>query len=152
MPSPPERSLRRLATHGLFTALLVLAAIPAYLAMEPSWRAMAVRLWCVLVVVAACLRLRRGVAGSMEEGPSSALDARRPAFAAPEADARFLRLREDLVLSTRSRRYFEAILWPRLLELAGGDLGRPAESSRTLRRGPPLAALSRLVSEIEQRP
>jgi hypothetical protein len=151
VPSPLERSLRRLAAHGLFAALLVLAPIPAYLAMDPSWRAVAARLWCALIVVAGCLRLRRGVARSMEGGPSSALDTRPPVPPAPEADARFLRLREDLVLSGRSRRYFDAILWPRLLELAGGDLGRPAEQSRPLRRGPSLSALASLIAEIEKR-
>jgi hypothetical protein len=87
----------------------------------------------------------------MEGGPPSALEARPPVPPAPEQDARFVRLREDLVLSGRSRRYFEAILWPRLLELAGGDLGRPAGPPRTLRRGPSLGALAGLIAEIEKR-
>ena len=76
-----------------------------------------------------------------------------PPAAGPELDARFLALRDDVIYGTRSRRYFEVILWPRLRELAGSEmLPRPADRRGLRRRGPSLRAIEELVAEIERRP
>lgn len=152
MPPYAERSGLGLVARGLLAALLLLAAIPAYLAFAPSWRAAAVRVGCAVIVISGCARVIRGVRRSIEGHAPSALDAPPAMSPAPELDERFLRLRDDLVFSTRSRRYFDVILWPRLGELAGGTLPRPAERRGIRRRGPSLKTLESLIAEVEKRP
>ena len=151
MPADAERSRRRLAGRAIVATLLVLAAIPAYLTISPAWRPAVVRLACAGLVAVGCVRARRWVRDAMEPHPVSALDAPPPARPAPELDSRFLRLCDDVTFSTRSRRYFDAILWPRLCELAEADLPRPAERRGMPRRGPSLSALQALIAEIEKR-
>jgi hypothetical protein len=151
MPSRTER-LRRLLAHGTVAALLALVAIVAYLTMAPGWRPFGVRLACTALVIVGCLRALRAVRRAIEEEPPSELDVARPAPPASERDEIYRRLRDDLVFSHRSQQYFEAILWPRLLDLAGGDLPRPREGRRTRRRGPSLPALEALIAEAEKRP
>jgi hypothetical protein len=146
-----ERSPHRLAARGLFVMLLVAAAIPGYLVLTPAMRPVAVRLACALIVIVGCVRVTRAVKRALGPRAPSALDARPSPPPAPELDGRFLRTRRDLVVSTRSRQYFDAILWPRLLELAGNDLPRPANRRGIFRRGPALRALERLVTEAERR-
>jgi hypothetical protein len=151
MPLRTERSPRRLAMRGLLGVLLILAIIPMYLAVAPSWRPVVVRLACTGLVVVGCIRVIRGVRRAIQPDALLATDPPPPAPPSPTLDAFFLRLRGELTFSVRSRRYFDAILWPRLLALAGTDLPRPAERRRILRRGPPLATLERLIAEIERR-
>ena len=66
-----------------------------------------------------------------------------------QVDDRFVRLRDDLMFSTKSRRYFEAFLWPRLRTLGGADLTPPPEAPRS-RRGPSLSALEGVITRIER--
>jgi hypothetical protein len=129
--------------------LLALAAIPAYVTLAPSWRTLAIRLGCGLLVVAGCVRLTRSARRAIDEQPPSALDAPPALPPAPELDERFVRLRGDVTAGTRSQRYFDSILWPRLLAIAGESLPRPA--ARPARRGPSLRALERLIAEAEKR-
>ena len=150
MPSPAERS-RRLLGQGIAVLLLALVAIVAYLTMTPGWRPFGVRLACTTLVIVGCLRAIRAVRRAIEAEPPSELDVPRPAPAASERDEVYRRLRDDLVFSNRSQQYFEAILWPRLLELSGGTLARPREGRRTRRRGPSLEALEALIAEAEKR-
>jgi hypothetical protein len=151
MPSRAERS-RRLLAHGIVAVLLALVAIVAYLTMAPGWRPFGVRVACTALVIVGCLRALRAVRRAIEAEPPSELDVPRPAAPASERDEIYRRLRDDLVFSHRSQQYFEAILWPRLLELTGGDLPRPREGRRTRRRGPSLQALEALIAEAEKRP
>ena len=150
MPSPAERS-RRLLGQGIAVLLLALVAIVAYLTMTPGWRPFGVRLACTTLVIVGCLRAIRAVRRAIEAEPPSELDVPRPAPAASERDEVYRRLRDDLVFSNRSQQYFEAILWPRLLDLSGGTLARPREGRRTRRRGPSLQALEALIAEAEER-
>jgi hypothetical protein len=152
MPSRAERSFLRLLADGLLAVLLVLAAIPAYLTLEPSWRPLAVRVACALIVVAGCLRVTRRVRRSIDGYAPSVLEAPPAVAPAPELDERFLRLRDELVFGSRSRRHFDLILWPRLLRLAGASLPRPAERHGIFRDGPSLSVIERLVAEAERRP
>jgi len=152
MPARAERSPRRLAGRAIVAALVVLAAMPAYLALSPPWQPVAVRFACAAIVATGCVRVLRRARGAMEPEPVSPLDAPPPPAAVPELDQRFLALRDDVIYGTRSRRYFDAILWPRLSALAGTDLPRPAERRGLHRRGPSMSALARLVTEIERRP
>jgi hypothetical protein len=151
MPSSPERSPYRWAGRGLVGLLLVLVAIPAYLTLAPSWRTLGIRLGCALLVIAGCVRLTRGARRAIEEQPLSALDLPPRPFPARELDERFLRLRGDLVASARSQRYFDAILWPRLVALAGEGLPRLATPRALWRRGPSLRTIEHLVAEAEKR-
>lgn len=153
MPQHPKRSRRRLVGGAVLVALVALAAIPAYLALSPSWRPVAVRLACTAAVIAGCVRALRWARGAAAPPVVSPLDAPAPPAAVPELDARFLALRDDVIYGTRSRRYFDVILWPRLGALAGSEmLARPANRRGFPRRGPSLRAIEELVAEIEKRP
>jgi len=147
--SPAEAAALRLAARALVAALVVLVAIPAYLTLGPTWRAVAIRLACTVAVVAISVRVVRGVRRAIEEGPRFELDAVAAAPAPPELDERFVRLRDELRFSVRSRRYFDTVLWPRLAELAGPGLVPPAPRRRGA--GPSRDTLERLVAEAERR-
>ena len=149
--SAAEASGLRLVARGLGAALVLLAAIPAYLTLSPSWRAVAVRLLCAAIVVTAGVRVARAVRRAIATSPAFALDAPTPAPAPSELDERFLRLRDEVVFSVRSRRYFDTVLWPRLQRLAGTDLAAPPEHRGRRRKGPPRDTLARLLAEIEER-
>jgi hypothetical protein len=151
MPARAERSRRRLAGRAIVAVLAVLVALPGYLGLSPSWRPIVVRLACAAVVAVGCVRARRWVRDAMSPPAVSVLDAPPPARPAGEVDARFRGLHDDLVFSTRSQRYFDAILWPRLSALAGADLPRPPERPGRRRRGPSLRTLEALVAEVERR-
>jgi hypothetical protein len=151
MPARPEPSRRRLAGRGIVAALAILAAMPAYLALSPPWRPAAVRVACALLVAGGCVRALRWLRAAAGPRPVSPLDAPPAAPPALAVDARFVGLRDDLLSSTRSRRYFDVILWPRLRDLAGRDLPRPPERPGILRRrGPSLRAIEGLVAEVER--
>ena len=59
MPQRPRRSRRRVVGGAVIVALVALAAMPAYLALSPSWRPVAVRLACTGAVIAGCVRALR---------------------------------------------------------------------------------------------
>jgi hypothetical protein len=142
----------RLLARIVGWSLLALAALPVYLTISPAWRPAAARLACAVVVAIGCARARAWARAAVATPGLSLFEA--PPEPAPELtlDPRFLRLRDDLVASTRRRRYFDVVLWPRLSALAGPDLPRPAEPRGPIRRGPSLAAIERLVARIEGRP
>jgi len=150
MPLPADMWARRLVARALLALLLVLAAIPVYLVLKPSWRPMVVRSACALVVAAGCLHARRRVRHALGEYARSAFDTP-PAPPAPEMDQHFLRARVDIALSIRSRPYFDRVLWPRLLTLAGGSLEPPAGRRWLRRRGPSPATLAKLIALAERR-
>ena len=147
--SSAEVTALRLGARGLVAALVVLGAIPAYLALGPTWRALTIRLACTAAVVVIGLRVVRGVRRAIDQAPPFELDTVAPAPAPPELDERFLRLRDELRFSVRSRRYFDTVLWPRLVALAGPGLVSPAAARRG--RGPSRDTLERLVADAEQR-
>jgi hypothetical protein len=151
MPPRGKGSPRRHAGLAVAAAVVVLAGIPVYLSLDLSWRPLVVRLACAAIVGAACLRVLRGAGRAADPEAISALDAPPSRPPRPELDSRFLRLRDEIVFSTRNRRYFDAILWPRLCGLAGPDLPRPPERRGYPRRGPSLAVLADLITRIERR-
>jgi hypothetical protein len=151
MPPHLERIALRFVGRGFIAVVVILAAIPAYLTLAPPWRPLAARLACAALVVAGCVRLMRSVRSSVEAHTPSALDAPPAKAHAPELDERFLRLRDELVFSTRSRQYFNSIFWPQLEKLGGGDLPRPAARRGFRRDGPSLHALESLITTVEKR-
>jgi len=154
MPEPTRRWGHRLAGRAIVGIVLALAALPIYLTTSPAWRPVAVRLACAIALGIGCARARRWARDAVETGVVSPFEA--PASPAPavQLDAGFLRLRDDLVASTRSRRYFDVVLWPRLASLAGPGpaLPRPARRRLLRRRGPTLRELEDLVARVESRP
>jgi hypothetical protein len=149
--SPAEATALRLAVRVLVGALVVLAAIPAYLMLGLTWRALVIRLGCAAVVVAVGVRVVRGIRRAIDASPAFALDTVPDEPPPPELDERFVRLRDELRFSVRSRRYFDTVLWPRLCELAGPGLASPPVRRGRRRNGPPRATLERLIAEAERR-
>jgi hypothetical protein len=149
-PARGDRTPRRLAGRAIAAALVALVAIPIYLSLDLTWRPLLVRLACAALVGVACLRVLSGVGRALERDTVSPFDAPPSAPPPPELDSRFVRLRDELIFSTRSRRYFDAILWPRLRGLGGADLPRPPEPRGIRRRGPSLTVLEDLIARIER--
>jgi hypothetical protein len=149
MPSPPERSRYRFAAYAFLAILAVLAIIPGYLRLDPEWRPFALRMAGALIVIIVCGRVIGSVRRALDEDHASALDTPAPPPRQPAVDERFVRVRDDVVFSAQSRRYFDAFLWPRLRALGGADL-QPPPVRRRSRRGPSLSALERLITQIER--
>lgn len=141
---------RPLATTGRYAALVgvvLLAAVPVYVYLEPHWRALFARLVAALVLGMALLELRAILAGRVMRHGTSALDAARiPAAVEPGRPQRLLELTGSVRASLRSRRHFERVLWPRLIALAGRPLVPPLLRRH---RGPSLARLRDLIATIE---
>jgi hypothetical protein len=154
MPELTRRWGRRLAGRAIIGIVLALLALPIYLTTSPAWRPAAVRLACAIALVIGCARARRWARDAVATGVVSPFEAPPPPAPAVQLDAAFLRLRDDLVASTRSRRYFDVVLWPRLASLAGPRLELPHLARRRFlrRRGPSLRELEDLVAHIESRP
>jgi hypothetical protein len=153
MPAPDERTALRLVARGFVAMLVVLVAIPSYLTLAPAWRPAAARLACAALVAFGCVKLLRSVRGELAGHSPSVLDAPPPRRGPAELDERFLRLRDELRFSTRSRTYFETILWPQLRGLDGRrGLEAPPARRRLGRDGPSMGALARLVERLEVGP
>jgi len=146
MPSAPERSPYRFVGYGAAAVVVLLAVVPAYLSLATAWRPLGIRLACALAVVLGCRRIVRALRGTLAAAPPSPLDAPAPGPRRGVLDERFQRVRDDLVYSTRSRRYFATFLAPRLARLGAEVL--PAARRR---RGPSWAALEHTIAELERR-
>jgi hypothetical protein len=145
-----ERSRARLVAYALAAVIAALAVIPAYLLVPVGWRGLVVRLACALAVIAGCVKIVGSVRRSLPGEPASPLDAPPASPPRPAQDERFVRARDDVVFSTRSRGYFDTILWPRLRKL--GAAGPPPSERRWPgRRGPSLRTLERVITGIEER-
>jgi len=140
---------RRLVGRAVLVVLLVLVAMPLYLTISPAWRPTAARLACGVALAAGCVRARRRARDAAAAHVPSPFEA--PPLPAPavQLDLAFLRLRDDLVASVRSRRYFDVVLWPKLTALAGAALPCPPRRRVLRRRGPALRVLEGLISRIE---
>ena len=144
-----ERSLARIAARcALLGAVVLLATVPVYVYVEPPWRALVARLASALVVVGALLQLRRALVDRLGPAGASALDEARGRRAPePGVPHHFLDLVGDVRAARRSRRYFEEVLWPRLVALAAHPVARPPGRPG---RGPGLARLRAVIAVIEK--
>lgn len=140
---PVAASLR----YGLLVGVVLFAAVPVYVYLEPQWRALVPRLAAALLLGVALLELRGILARRVARHGASALDAARVAPAVePGVPYRLVELRASVRAGLRSRRHFETVLWPRLTELAT----RPLPLPRLRRgRGPSLASFRAVVTAIE---
>ena len=160
MPPPPERRWPAvLAGYVVLVGLVGLAGTPAYLYVEPAAKAAVVRLLAAVILGVGLIHLLRVVRAWIDEQPPSAFER---ALARPRAEPHlapvFVRLRDEIRLSTQSQGYFAHVLWPRINALVVGRFGGPPETGpakppgrRLLRRGPSLATLRDLIAEIEER-
>lgn len=154
MPGPARRLGRRLAGRAVVAVLLTLVALPLYLTISPRWRPTAVRLACATALVIGCARARGWARESVAADAVSPFEAPPPPALDVQVDPAFLRLRDDLLASTRSRRYFDVVLWPRLTALAGPGpaLPRPGRRRFLSRRGPSWRIIEDLIARVERRP
>jgi hypothetical protein len=142
-PRPLATSVR----YAILVGIVLLAAVPVYVYLEPQWRALVPRLAAALVLGMALLDLRGILTRRVARHGTSALDAARiPPASEPGAPQRLLELTASVRTALRSRRHFEKVLWPRLSALALRPLVPPP-----LRRGrgPSLAGLRRVIAAIE---
>lgn len=146
-----ERLLAPIAIRGAALAgVVLLAAVPVYVFVEPPWRPLVARLAVAFVLGVTLLQLRAAVAARVAQGGASALDeARARPEVPPAVPLRFQELIEDVRAARRSRRHFERSLWPRLTELASRPLVPPPAR---LGRGPGLAALRDVIAAVEREP
>ena len=134
----------------MLAAVVLLATVPVYIYVEPSWRPLVARSACAFVLGVALLQLRRALADRLEDRGGSALDAAR-GHRGPEPSVphHFLDLASDVRAALRSRRYFEGVFWPRLEALTPRPLVRP---SIRRGRGPSLGSLRDVITAIEKQP
>jgi len=144
---PLARIVARCAALG---GVVLLATVPVYVWVEPSWRGLVARLAAAFVLGVTLVQLRGALSEGLEAAGASALDATR-ARRGPEPGVphHFQDLVGDVRIALRSRRYFEEVLWPRLQALAARPLARPP-----LRRGrgPSLAGVRAVITAIEKQP
>ncbi|HUP37240.1 MAG TPA: hypothetical protein VNC82_17545 [Candidatus Limnocylindria bacterium] len=127
--------------------VVLLAALPVYVYVEPPWRILVARLAVAFVLGVVLLQLRRAVAARLARGGASPLEQAltRPG-SPPAVPLRFEELIDDVRATRRSRGHFERIMWPRLTALAGRPLAPPRAR---LGRGPSLAELRRVIADVE---
>jgi hypothetical protein len=144
-----ERALAAVALRGLLLGgVVLLATVPVYVYVEPSWRALVARLAAALVAGAVLLQLRRALVERVAAGGASLLDeARRRRAPEPAVPHHFRDLMADVRTGLRSRRYFEESLWPRLVACASRPLARPP---LRLGRGPTAAGLRAALDAVER--
>jgi hypothetical protein len=144
-----ERPLAQVAAQCAAVAfVVVLASVPLYVWVEPSWRGLVARAASALVLGVALLQLRRLLTDRLEaDGPWPLDEARRRPRSERAVPHHFRDLASDVRAALRSRRYFEQGLWPRLTALAARPLARPRLRPG---RGPSLAGLRRVVADIEE--
>ena len=146
-----ERPLAWIAARcAALGGVVLLATVPVYLWVEPSWRTLVARLASALVLGVTLLALRRALADRLEDSGASALDAARDRRRAPPGvPHHFVQLANDVRAALRSRRHFEKVLWPRLLAHASRPVVRPPDRRG---RGPSLANLRKVIDAIERQP
>ena len=158
LPSEP-RWLRLFLGYLLFTGLLALALTPLYFEAEPVHRPLVVRFGAALLALIVVIHLRRFVRETIEAQPASAFErALLPPPTEQHIAPLLLKLRDEVRISTTDRRYFEDILWARILRILRERRRGPSvapempRGSRYFRRGPSLTALRDLIAQIEERP
>ena len=135
--------------YACLVVFVILCAVPVYVFVEPPWRGLVARLASALVLGVALLELRNTLAQKLARHEASALDgARVHRMTEPGVPPRFLALAHEVRAAVRSRRYFEMVMWPRLLALSVRPLHRPP--TRRPGRGPSLASLDDVVTAIEK--
>jgi hypothetical protein len=147
-----ERTLAGIAVRcAVFGGVVLLAAVPVYVYVEPWWRPVVARLAAALVLGTTLLQLRGALVDHLARGGASALDeARSRRGRGPGVPHHLEELVSVVRAALRSRRQFEEVLWPRLTALASRPLDRP--SVRRGGRGPSVAGLRAAIGAAEKQP
>ena len=126
-----------------------------YFTVAATYRPAALRGAAAVVVMVVLLHLRRIARESLEAQASPGVEAsREPGPSEPTVDPLFSRLDNEIRFSPGSDRYFEHILWPRILSL-GERLRVPTAAlvkpeGRRFRRGPSLEAIDDVITILER--
>jgi hypothetical protein len=157
------RDRRRIGTlfgYVAFAAVLAAIAAPFYLFAPPVAKPLVMRIAAACLVGIILIRLRIAVRqAAVADEPSPFDRAAKPVESTAVPDPFFMKLREELRVSTGSALYFEQYLWPRLRRLAARRGRTPHEietaqpaNRRFPRRGPSLQSLGRLIEGLERQP
>jgi hypothetical protein len=159
LPPTEARWTRIILGYVVFGGLLALASTPVYFSAEPAHRPMVVRTGAALLAGVALIHMRRIARASVDAQPDSAFE---EAIRSPAVEPRFapllLKLRDEVRISRKDQRYFEHVLWARMLRILLDRQGRASappeipQGRRSLRRGPSLEILRDLIAKIEERP
>ena len=143
-----ERLLAPIAIRcAALGGVVLLATVPVYVFVEAPWRPLVARLAVAFVLGVALLQLRAAVAARLVRSGASPLEQALDRPGSPPAiPLRFEELIDDVRATRRSRGHFERIMWPRLTALASRPVAKPPAR---LGRGPSLAALRRVIADIE---
>jgi hypothetical protein len=136
-------------------AVVVAAAAIVYAGVGDESRPTVIRLATSLMLAIALMQVHKSLRRDVEGQARSHFDLERePRLPAAKVDADFSKLRNELQHSLRSRRYFDSVLWPRVVALAGRHGTRLAPPPRRwlARRGPRLQEVCDLVSSVEREP
>ena len=136
-------------------ALTAAIAYPIYVSVDDAYQELVLRLAAAAILGVVMLHIHSRIARGFEAEPQSRFDlAREPTSREVKIDPHLLDLFGEVRHSVKSRRYFDNVLWPRLLALAGRQqliLKRPALRWPAA-RGPSLISIGKLISSIERKP
>jgi len=159
MPAPrPERRWPGItAGYAVFTTLLAIASTPIYRAVEPVQRSLVARVSAALLLGVVAIHLTTRARARIDAQPSSDFEVALEAVpSAPKLDSHFVELRDELAYSIRRFRYFDRVLWPRLLalwtrlSLRGERAPLSKLHPRSFGRGPSLPAVEELITRMER--
>ena len=133
----------------VFINAVILAPISLYVI---GTAAGTLRIVAVFAVAMVSLRGLWRLRTAMAEPPD--LDPEAVPKTAAMIDPALVKWRRELLYGRSSQRYFERVLWPRLVELAGAGSRlpappRPSPWRRWLKRGPRLSVLLALIKGLE---
>jgi hypothetical protein len=138
-----------------WAALAAAIAYPIYVSVGDAYQELVLRLAAAAILGIVILHIHSYIARGFEAEARSRFDlAREPMSREVKIDPHLLNLLGEVRHSVKSRRYFENILWPRLLALADRQqliLSRPALRWPAA-RGPSLISIAKLISSIERKP
>jgi hypothetical protein len=156
MSSIPEQPWRATVVACLaWGAAVTAVAYPIYVSVGDAYQEVVVRLAAAAILGIVMLQIRSRLARGLEEEPRSRFDlAREPTSREVKVDPHLRELFGEVRNSVKSRRYFEHVLWPRLLALARRQALtlRPPALRWPTTRGPSLISIAKLISTIEHKP
>jgi hypothetical protein len=151
-----ERPWQGTAAGCLAWSLAVIAcAYPIYVSVADENQGLVIRLAAALIVGIVLLQIHNRVRSDLDGQQPSRFDlARETVPRSINIDPHLKELCGDLQNSVKSRRYFERILWPRLVALAErhGSTLRLPPLRWPAARGPSLGAIAELISSVERKP
>jgi hypothetical protein len=144
---PPERRRAVVVGYLILLAVAALAAGAVVAVAPPDVRPLALRVVAALTLAVPLLHLRRRALARV--APAAAVSEPSPCRRLSRRERALTELAGAVRESRWSRRYFDGVLWPRLVALAPGVVTPPAP--RPFGRGPSWPELDALLAAIERR-